>query len=432
MSVGQGTPNSLRGADAPDSRPTSTAACGSAPGPRTQGCVEIRKVPRILRVRLIDLTHEDWLDLLLLARESARFCNATMADFYARELGYAAPNGESVFVRFKQRLSGDVRVALGREAFTQWRMRKHEILRGDGRLAFFTDKRALVCRAEHLSHGKRQRHAWIWSDDRAHYLSICLIGRDSERVIGCKNGKLQWGRRGERHNLKLWWKPQIDERHRPVMDGLAAGVVRLLKVSFIFERPGKKVFALLTYEKDEPIINPGSASATLGPLEPDGSLWMRVEGGNRYNYTHWVHELIAKKEHWAGLAETIRSRTRRAGPGAKQDYRRALLKAGSFSKWAHGRLHQLSADIVKSLVTANVGHLTIAPIAYQDLPMAELEEKLKYKAAENGITIERLDPNDKPTSQAMERAVSRSERSAAKVRRALRVVREAVEDKEKT
>lgn len=423
MSVNRETPNPLSGGKPPKtSRPTSTAACGSAPGSGTGG--HGKKVSRVLRVQVRDLSHEDWLDLLLLSRESARFCNATMADYYARELGYAHPDGKSVFVRMKQRLSGDVRVALGGEVRARWRMNKKDILSGKSRVAEFTEKRALVCRGEHMDRGKRKRHAWIWSDGTDHYLNVGLVGKDSERIVGFAGADFIWGRRGERHQLKLWWKPQVDERHRPLMESLAIGETRLLKVSLVFERPGRKVFALLTYEKFEPAVEPGSRHATLGPLEPDGSLWLRIEKGPRKNYTDWVHRLIAKKEHWAGLTARIRARTRRTGKGHRQKYRSQLLKAGSFTAYAHGQLHELSALIVKDLTAHGVGYLTVAPVTHQDLPMAELVEKLTYKADAEGITIERLDPKQEPTMQALESFVSRRERSLAAKKRALRVLRE--------
>jgi hypothetical protein len=285
-----------------------------------------------------------------------------------------------------------------------------------------------------MSKGRRQRHAFIWSDGADHFLNILLCGNKSERIVGVKSGKkleYEWGARGERHQLKLWWKPQIDERNRPLMEGLASGAMRLLKVSFVFERPGKKIFAMLTYEKEVSVTAAGGAEATLGPLEPDGSLWLRVDNGPRHNHTDFVHELIHKKDHFEGILKRLRARMRRSGSGHRQDYRRGLLRAGSFSRWASGRIHQASAKIVAQLVDANVGRVTIAPISLGELPMHELEEKLKYKLTERGIEIVRLDPKDKTTMQSLERMAAKRGKRIAQGKRGLRMLRETLDEERK-
>jgi hypothetical protein len=430
--MNQESPNPLTGEQSPNMRPTSPAAYGSALDSGAGEHAHLQKVSRVLRVQLLDLTYADWLDLLFLSRESAQFCNATLADHFARDLGYVPPNGESVFRRFAGRLSGDVRVALGREAFTQWRMHKYKVLRGEQRLAFFGEKRSLVCRAEHMSKGKRQRHGRVEFSGSNYYLNIRLVGKSGERIIAVNGKDIEWGKKGERHRLKLWWKPQVDERIAPVMDGLASGETRLLKVSFVFKRPGRKIYVLLAYEKIIEIPESGAKHATLGPLEQDGTLWLRIDGERPHNYTHWIHELLSKKEHFEDIVQRIRLRTKRSGPKHRQAYRHQLLKAGNFSNWAHGRLHQMSADIVKKLLRADVGCLTVAPMSVGELPMYELEEKLKYKLQEIGITLDRLDPKDKTTEQAFGRILGKREGSAARAKKALRTLRQAVERRENT
>jgi hypothetical protein len=62
--------------------------------------------------------------------------------------------------------------------------------------------------------------------------------------------------------------------------------------------------------------------------------------------------------------------------------------------------------------------------------MSELEEKLKYKCKEAGIEMARLDPKDKTTANAIERVLAKREISAAKAKKALGVVRRAIEEKE--
>lgn len=429
--MNQESPNPLNGEQSPEyTRPTSTAECGSALDSGTGGHAELVTVPRVLTVEIRDLDHAQWLDLLLLSRECAMFCNATIADHFARELGYGAPTGGSVFRRFAGRLSGDVRVALSREARTQWRMHKTKILRGEGGFPFFNEKRSLVCRAEHMSKGKRQRHAWIERIGKEHFLNIRLIGKNGEQVVGASKDGFTYGRKGERHLLKLWWKPQIDERNAPVMNGLASGDIRLLKVAITFKRPGKKVMARLAYEKRIELPPAGARKATIGPLLPDGTLWLKIGDRPLTNYASYIHRLIQMKEHFEGLRQRIRARTKRSGTRHQQARRKALVNLGTFSAWSRGYLHQMSADIVGRLEKGGVGFLTIAPISLGELPLSALEEQLKYKCAERNIAIERMDLKDETTMAIVEKGVAKKRATVAKGKKALRVLRETINQKE--
>jgi hypothetical protein len=369
------------------------------------------RVSRVLRVQLRDLTDVQWRELRELAGEAARFCNLILADQYAQAWGYAPPT-ESAFVRAKGRLSGDVRVALQREAWTAWRRHRARIMAGTQRLALFEADRALVCRGEHLHHGHRQRHAQIRFDGETYSLSLCLRAQTA----------------GGRQEFALWWKPTVSEMVTAVLDQLASGG-RLLKVTLRFERPGRKVFALLTYERVIPAMRPGELAATLGPLEPDGSLWLRMTIDGRaqtVNYTDRVSRLLSMKAHFAGLHARLKRRMRRSGPGWRQDYRRALVRAGSFSAWAHGFLQQWSAEVIATCRRQGVGHLSLGPIEHQDLPMAAWREMLTYKCQEAGMIVERFDPATPETARAVDRVVQKEGKRIAARRKALAVLRDAI------
>jgi hypothetical protein len=280
----QKTPNPLpAGESQPTSRPTPTAAWGSSSasgardvGPRSNVAPAQLTTSRVLRVPLAPLSDAAWQALRALAREGAAFCNAWLADAYAQRLGYQPPDGQSVFRRAAGSLSGDVRVALAREAFTTWRRHGGKILSGAQRLALFDADRALVCRAEHLSKGRRQIHARIQCVGTTYQLSARLVGKHV----------------GGQHVFPLALDPRCDDYVQPVLDGLASGVVRLLKLSILFERPGRKVFALLTYQKTievpvagwKPMARSGSAGRIRGaparrttpPGSPGGSTSRRI------------------------------------------------------------------------------------------------------------------------------------------------------------
>lgn len=374
-------------------------------------------VSRVLRVQLADLSEETWTRLRAMARESAQFCNAWLADAYAQRLGYAAPE-ESVFVRMRGTLSGDVRVALGREAFTTWRKYGSKILSGAQRLALFDADRAIVCRAEHMSKGRRQIHAWVEGEPGGFRLSLPLRGKDH----------------GGREVFALSPNPKADDYVTPVLHGLASRAVRLLKVTLIFERPGRKVFALLTYEKPVDAPSAGASGvATLGPLEPDGSLWLRwTDQSGRpglLNLTGAIATLIHMKTHFGGIHRRLRARTRRSGSGCRQSYRRGLVKAGSFGEWAKGPLHQMSASVVQTCLKHGVGALAIGPMEHRDLPMAALVALVTQKATDLGIVITRFDPAQPSTSRAITRPVEKQRKGIVKQREALRTLRDGLQER---
>lgn len=403
---------------------TSAAASGSScasgaleadasPSPACPDSDSRLRTVRILSVSLAPLSDAAWTELRTLAREAAQFCNACLADSYVRALGYAPPDGESVFRRAKGRLSGDVRVALGREAFTTWSRHGGKIKSGAQRLALFDADRVLVVRAEHMSKGRRQIHARIYATPDGLTLTTRLLGKAF----------------GDAHRFIIALDPRRDEYVRPILTGLAAGEIRLLKVSFAFERPGRKVFALLAYEKWMDVPQAGAGTATLGPLEADGTLWLRWEDLGRArsrNYTPWVARLAHMKTHFGGIQARLKRRMRRSGPGWRAEYRRALVKADSFSAWVHGELHRLSADVVAVCRAQGLGTLQVAPLEHQDLPMAELIEKLGYKCKDAGIVVARIDPATASGSRAIARPVAKVQRRTRRAATALTELREVL------
>lgn len=404
-------PNPSGEANTSTSRPTSAAVNGHAHNHRTAGA-RIVTVPRSLRVQLVGLDDKQWLELRSLARESARFCNLVLADHFVRAMGY--PDHEvSAFRRSSDKLSGDVRVALAREAFTTWRRNGRLIKSGDERLGLFRLDRALVCRGEHMSKGVRQRHAVITWNGTEFSLSLRLV---PEKV-------------GGRHEFKLWFKPQNESYVTPILHRFASGDLRLLKVSFKFERPGRKIFAFLSYRLDVHVPAFGSRRATIGPLEENGEVWLRIESESgrlrNFCYSHKIARLIHVKEHFAGIQARIRRTRRKTGPKHKRDYRNQLIKSGSFSEWANSYfLHEWSREIVGELASGGVGYLAIGPMAFGELPMANLIEKIKSKCDAAGIELVPFDPVENTSKQAIDRPVARKRRSIANKRKALSVLKE--------
>lgn len=405
MTVMPEMPNPPEGTRVPDLTRPSRGAYGEPPASGTAAHGEIVKVSRVLRVQLDGISDSAWNDLRALARECSQFCNAKLADAYAQALGYAMP--VSTERRAGGRLSGDVYVALGREAFTVWRRHSGKILSGAQRLALFDADRAIVCRGEYRSKGRRIRCALLARDGDRYRLVMRLVKASA----------------GPRAEFDVWWKPQADHWISPLLASIAAGETRLLKVSIVFERPGRKVFALLTYEKAITVPPMGARAGALGPLEPDGTLWLRVQGpdGRRqeHNYSGDIARLVHMKTHFLGVRDRLKRTIRRSGHGARALHRRALLKAGSFSAWSQGVLHQISHDIVARCARAGVGELSILPMLHADLPMAALQSQIAYKAAEAGIQIVRPDVSDEPTGRAVARPVAKQGRRVQAAAKAL-------------
>ncbi|HEX4683630.1 MAG TPA: hypothetical protein VH277_13010, partial [Gemmatimonadaceae bacterium] len=202
-------------------RVTSAPASGSPPSSGTAAREEIRVVSRVLRVQLAPLPDAEWTALRALARDASRFCNAFLAQMYCAGTmdGEARTAMAKLAYRHASRvaggrLSGDVAVALSREAWTTWRKQGARVLSGAQRLACFDADRALVCRAEHWSKGRRQIHARMLADADGYRLSVRFLAK----------------RTGDRQEFAVVVPPVSDDYQRPVLEGFVDGRIRLLKI----------------------------------------------------------------------------------------------------------------------------------------------------------------------------------------------------------
>lgn len=439
-------PNPSRGVPStPDETPTSAmqqaahaasaqAATGDLADSQTAGRAKSLTVPRVLRVELQALPDEDWHQLRALAQQASRFGNALLADKYAQAKGYTPRNDQSAFIREGGGLSGDVRVAIQGEVQAVWARHSKKILIGEQRLALFDATRVLVCRAGQMSVEHRRS---CQAERRRGRPSTCACPHRARRCIWIYREGSQYVMSGRllaepkpRQTFRLRWKPQSDAYISPMLERLADGKTRLLKVSWQFERPGRKVFALLTYEAHVIVPPAGQRHATFGPIEPNGECWLRVDGDDgrwiQVNYTNRVKQLIEMKLHFEAIYDRLKRGWRKAGPRALQEKRRALVRSGSFSAWAHGPLHAWSADIIARCQRHGVGYLAIGDSLYQGLPMARLQAMLTYKAEATGIHLAPFDPMDGTTDRAVKRPVEKQRRSIVAKHKALKTLRKGL------
>ncbi len=128
----------------------------------------------------------------------------------------------------------------------------------------------------------------------------------------------------------------------------------------------------------------------------------------------------------AGVHRRLKARTRRSGPGYRQDYRRALVKAGSFASWATGVIHAWSADVIARCHRHGVGRLALGPMVGHDLPMYALAEQIAWKAKAHHIQIVALDPVEPTADRAVSRPIEKRRQRITAKRKALATLKEGL------
>lgn len=319
---------------------------------------------RVVRVPLERLPDEDWVALRRLAYRCAQYANHLLSESYVTAKG--GPKLPT-YTDAKGDLSAAIRDAVGREVVGIWRRLGRMILRGEQTLARFSANRALVVRDRGV---RLARHA------DAYTIVLRLHPGATEET---------------RTELKVWMPalrrdPWLADR----LARLAAGTDPITKATVVFERPGRAVFVLLSYARDDSHISSGGDHATLGPLTDDGQLWVRSAAGRARSFTDQVYRLRAMKTHYAGVHDRLRmslGKTRRY-----HDLRRSLRRAGSYETWAQGPLHELSHHVVAWCQREGVGSLEWGVAEDGSLPWDRLAGMLKYKCVDAGIAFSQLAP----------------------------------------
>jgi hypothetical protein len=386
----------------PSSPPHKGGRRGALQAPQT--ATEAGLVSRVVRVPLERPDDAAWLDLVALAREGAAFANGLIASWWAEAHGWQPREGQSSFKDFKGRLSGDVRVAIQGEAMGIWRRLKARIMRRDQRLPAFAADRSLVIRGQYAG-GKGGIR--LEPDGAGYVLRLLIVGKD----IG------PW------MTFPVWALALKKDRYlSSLLIKIAAGHYRCSKVTLQIDQRRRKLFALCAYDRPVPSARDGS-SATLGPLEEDGSLLLRTAGATR-DWTREIYEIRTKKDQYEGIIRRFR-RTVGRGPGWRQIYRRNLPP--TYEAWARGKLHQVSAAMIAWLLANGANQLTIRPLNDGDWPAHLLETMLTYKGQQSGITVTK-DSGEDDTTDAGIRAdagpLRKEQKKVARVKQIARLVKE--------
>lgn len=381
--------------------PSSDGTRGDLQSPQTaSGAGNV--VSRVVRVPLARPDDAAWRDLLALARESAQLANRLMIAWAAEAFGWPRPKEPSAVVQFKGRLSGDAYTAVTGEAKGVWQRLRAKVLRGDQRLPTFASDRSLVVRGQYAGGKGGVRIEPRGADGFA--VRLLLLGKDH----------------GGWSEFTVWESAIRKDRYlSSLLTRIASGDYRCSKVTLQIDVRRRKLYALCAYDRPVPARRSGQRSATLGPLEADGSLLLRSHGSTR-DYSAEVWEIRSKKEHYEGILRRFR-RSLGRGPDWRRKYRRALPP--SYDQWATGKLHQLSASMVAWLVAQGVSTLTIRPLGDGDWPAHKLETMLRYKCEQAGIVISDHDETTEAGIRADAGPARKEQKKATRVRQVARLVK---------
>lgn len=328
----------------------------------------------------------------------------TLRKSVARE---RSADGQTTFKDFAGVLSGDVRASVASEAQAAWRKSATRILRRHQRLVAFAVDRSLSIRG-----------AGSWGNGGVR------ITRDGEgvtitlRLFGVAHGGA--------HTFRVWPAALRKDRYlASLLDKLASGQWRCSKVALKIDPRRRKLYAMCAYERPVPRATGRGVGATVGPLEADGSLLLRASDGRVRDFSREAHEVRSKKAHYDGIVKRFRRSVGR-GPRWRQVYRRNLPP--TYGAWATGRLHQLSAAMIAWCVAERVGRLTLLPLGDGDWPAQQLEEMLRYKGEDAGITVvTAASLEEEPAQRAALAPVRKAQRQAGRARKAARVLAEALD-----
>jgi hypothetical protein len=332
---------------------------------------DAQTVSRVVRVPLEMVRDETWRDLRRLAYHCATFGNTLLSESYTKAKGLKAEF--NTYTDFNEMLSAGIRDAVSRECVGLWRRLGRVILRGEQTLARFSADRALVVR------GRGVR-----------------LERNGDGIVA--QLRLHPRSQAEVTELKVWPHALKRDRYlRTLLDNLAAGEWKIAKGTILFRRPGRKIFLLLSYNKPLEELVAGSETATC-EITAD-ALVVRATTGHRLALGDRMHRLSAMKEHYAGIRRRLHHDLNKRG--SRYKHRQALLKAGSFEKWAQGPLHELSRHIIDWCRAENCGELRwIVAHDAPELSWDKLERLCGYKAGEAGIKVATMERSKPPTAEA--------------------------------
>jgi len=338
---------------------------------------QVRLVHRTCRVPLRISKGTQWIELRRIAYLCASFGNHLLTESYAKAKGVS---GLHPYADYRAMLSAAVRDAVSSECVSIWHKLGRQILRGEQTLARFAVDRALVVRGQAVSLER--------APDNGLVLRARLIPAQA----------------GPAMIFPVWMPPLKRDRWlSDVLGKLESESYRMTKLIVVFERPGRKVAALVTYCKPVDASAPSTGEAMFECTNQDCRLRC---GGHALSLNDAIHRLSVMKQHFAGIHTRLRRHLGKRG--RRHAFRQALLRTGTFEQWAQGPIHQLSRQIVDWCREHEVGVLRWnVEQTSAELPWARLEAFVTYKAEDANIQVLSVASNEAHSSKVFVNTVMR-------------------------
>lgn len=380
---------------------------------------------RTVRVPLAQPDDETWRRLRTFAAKAAQFGNHMLADLYVAHVNGVTGDAlkavrRTAYARMNEELSSWVRGAMTQNRVRGvWRRMGRNVLAGRARLACFSADRALTIEADQGSNPGA-----LYERDGEDYVLVCRFAPVEMRD---EAGKLV-GRR-EPIRLRLAHNRGAARRDaylREAVEAIWSGAWSPGTLTIRFDMEEHTVDAVLSYSMPGAAAGGDGMGATLGPFKPEtGELWLRFDraGVPAVNFAHRIHHMQTRKATHAGTVHRLR-RKMGGEKGGRRRYRKRLEEIKDFGTWAHGRMHELSSNIVKRLRADGVSELRVAALGEGDLPWYTLKQQLAYKCEAAGIRIAVPDAAQEATHRAEKATQAKVARRLRKVRTGLAAARE--------
>lgn len=384
----------------------------------------MKKIIRTVRMPLERPDDETWKRLRGLACEAAEFGNSMLAGQYVQRMAGLKDAERTrinalLWANRKDSLGSCVRGAMETKCKSYWSRSGKNVLAGRERLACFSGDRALAIKADQTSN-----KGVLYERDGEDYVLACRF----EPVTFVAED----GTSGKREPIRL----KVDRRSASArkdqhigeaLEYIWSGTWEPAMVTIRFDRIQHTIDAMVTYKRPLDEAPAGERSATLGPLDEHGRIWLRCDDGSSLDCSGWLRQIRDKKLHFAGQTRRILRQAGSAGrKGKRYEARRALSAIGTFDEWAEGPLNQWVAAVVRKCKEAGSGTLIVDGIDDGDWPAYRLRWKLQTKGEDNGIAI--VDPGKATPSHVRAKAakVRKQAQKIARAKEGLEAIRQAM------
>jgi hypothetical protein len=321
-----------------------------------------------------------WRDLRRAALFAATYGNARLSEYYVSSRAASRkvdmPEWGTVYTDYADTLSAVVRDAIDREAQGIWQRIGKDVFRGAQTVARFQAGRSLVFRDRGVK--LMQTPPTKESKGRPGY-TVAL------RVFPRKVNPLP-------HEFEVFGPALAKD---PYLARLLGKLWRkedghaITKATLVFERPGRKIFLLLSYSKPVVQVDSKKVVCTVEWNEERG-LHLRCEG-REISLNDHIHRLRVMKRNFEGIHKRLKHDLAKAR--RFHAYRGALVKAGTFTTWSRGPLHDLSKKVVDWAVLQKAGNIEwrVPPMkdAARDdqAPWQRIAQLVEYKARDAGVAF---------------------------------------------